>query len=218
MAVVWNNTFQTKAASWNIPAAELTALQHLTAEAEAKLQLAKSAERSIVITAQCNAAFGSLKEKMRFIKKHYLLSPPLEAPDYPALLLSLHDGTPSQTGRPTGHAVVMVGYHGVHALILNIQPMPESSNPRGDWVYGIYEGIMPHGGATLEEAASPKHYLMKPPVAGEELLYWRSTRRKKEIREYPAEEAGKTAYFSVRCENQRGETGPWGPIVSAVIP
>jgi hypothetical protein len=39
---------------------------------------------------------------------------------------------------------------------------------------------MPQGGATLEQAASVKHYLMKEPLSGDELLHYHFTRRKKE--------------------------------------
>jgi hypothetical protein len=38
----------------------------------------------------------------------------------------------------------------------------------GDYGYAIYVAIMPPGGATLEQAASEKHYLMKPPI------YWKA--------------------------------------------
>ncbi|MDR0707998.1 MAG: hypothetical protein LBF60_09030 [Treponema sp.] len=53
----------------------------------------------------------------------------------------------------------------------------DSSN---DYGYTIYVGIMPHGGATLEQAASEKHYLMKAPADGKGLSHYRFTRRRKE--------------------------------------
>jgi hypothetical protein len=77
---------------------------------------------------------------------------------------------------------------------------------------------MPQGGATLEQAASVKHYLMKEPFSGDELLHYRFTRRKKEPVGFDAGESGMTAYFCARYENQKGEFGQWGPVVSAVIP
>jgi hypothetical protein len=31
-------------------------------------------------------------------------------------------------------------------------------------------------------------------------------------------DSGKTAYFCIRYENAKGDTGDWGPVFSAVIP
>ncbi|MDR2052690.1 MAG: hypothetical protein LBP80_04675 [Treponema sp.] len=53
-------------------------------------------------------------------------------------------------------------------------------DPRSDYGYAIYLGIMPPGGATLEQAASDKHYLMKPPADGRGLQHYRFTRRREE--------------------------------------
>jgi hypothetical protein len=55
-------------------------------------------------------------------------------------------------------------------------------------------------------------------TAGEDLPHSKFTRRKKERFDFPAEDSGKTAYFCVRYENAKGESGPWGPMFSAVIP
>jgi hypothetical protein len=41
--------------------------------------------------------------------------------------------------------------------------------------------------------------------------------RKKDVIEFDFEESGKTAYFAVQVENG-GKKGPWGQIVSALIP
>jgi hypothetical protein len=78
-------------------------------------------------------------------------------------------------------------------------------------------GIMPPGGATLEQAASKKHYLREPPKDGVGLQH-RFTRRRKEPLVFDAEDAGMTVYICVRYENAKGQEGKWGPVVSAVIP
>jgi hypothetical protein len=46
----------------------------------------------------------------------------------------------------------------------------------------------------------------------------RFTRRKKELVDFDAAESGMTAYFCARYENQKGERGSWGTVVSAIIP
>jgi hypothetical protein len=77
---------------------------------------------------------------------------------------------------------------------------------------------MPPGGATLEQAASEKHYLMKPPVDGKGLTHYRFTRRRKEKLLFDAEDSGLTVYVCCRYENQKGDEGQWGPVVSSIIP
>jgi hypothetical protein len=109
---------------------------------------------------------------------------------------------------------------GPHLLMVHLAPLPGTEPPdsRGDYGYALYRGIMPQGGATLEQAASVKHYLMKEPLSGDELLHYRFTRRKKELVDFDASESGMTVYFCARYENQKGEYGSWGAVVSAIIP
>ena len=109
---------------------------------------------------------------------------------------------------------------GPHAMMVHLGPLPgaQELDPRSDYGYAIYMGIMPPGGATLEQAASKKHYLMAPPTDGEGLTHVRFTRRKKEKLVFDAEDAGMTVYICVRYENQKGEVGQWGPVTSFIIP
>ncbi|MDR1647195.1 MAG: hypothetical protein LBR88_04055, partial [Zoogloeaceae bacterium] len=76
-----------KVSAWNIPTAEVTALNNLTTAAEAALALSQSSARTVVITAQTTAAFTALIDKMRFLKSRYFLSPPLLDADFISLNL-----------------------------------------------------------------------------------------------------------------------------------
>jgi hypothetical protein len=80
-------------------------------------------------------------------------------------------------------------------------------DPRSDYDYALYRGVMPQGGTTLEQAAGIKHCLMKPPLSGDELLHYRFTRRKAETVSFAAEESGMTAYFCSSYENGKDEAG-----------
>jgi hypothetical protein len=55
-------------------------------------------------------------------------------------------------------------------------------------------------------------------LSGDEMLYYRFTHRKKVAVDFDASEAGMTVYFCARYENEKGEFGSWGPVVSAIIP
>jgi hypothetical protein len=77
----------------------------------------------------------------------------------------------------------------------------------------LYYGVLPPGGAAVEAATGARRELMKVPVSGDELPHSKFTRRKKELFDFPAEDSGKTVCFCVRCENAKGESGPWGPLL-----
>ena len=225
MAHDWLAVFATKATPWNIPQSMVTQLQTDYSNAEQILAVVKSGARTPESVAQCTVAFKELETQCRYIKRHFLLLPPLVLADLPTLLLPLPDATPTPVAPPAGQPSITVSYPGgPHVLLLHLSALPGADpaaiahDSRGDYGYAVYLGVMPTGGATLEQAAGPKHYLMRPPLSRDELLYQRFTRRKKETVLFEAAESGMTAYFCSRYENQKGYYGAWGPVAAAVIP
>jgi hypothetical protein len=221
MCLNWINYLTTeRRTAWNIPVARFTELGNLYATAQALLQKAKDeAERTHVITVQVQAAFKALEAAMRFFKSHYYLVPPLDETDIASLGLR-PKAPPSPIPAPDGTPMVSLSYPGgPHTMTAHLGPMPgtQELDPRSDYGYAVYTGIMPPGGATLEQAASKKHYLMAPPKDGEGLDH-RFTRRRREKLVFDAEEAGMTVYVCCRYENEKGDVGQWGPVVSAIIP
>lgn len=206
--------------AWGIPAETVTELRLLYDAAQAALSRAKSTEtRTAVTTAECRAAFAALGRWLRDIKDRYLKKPPLTDADFVSLELRVKDSNPSVIRAPSGQAEADISYPGPHLLALHIRPLAGTSvDPKADYGYAIQWGVMPHGGASVDEALSPRRYLMKAPVSGEELPHNKFSRRKKETFEFPPGDSGKKVFFCVRIENSKGDKGPWGPIVSAVIP
>ncbi|MDR1218889.1 MAG: hypothetical protein LBK73_04690 [Treponema sp.] len=208
--------------AWDVPAAQFTALTTLFENAEALLQKTMDdAERTHVITVECQAAFTALKEKMRFFRDRYFKLPPLTEGDWAALGFRPKDTHPTPIPAPDGVPAVSLSYPGgPHALTAHLGPLAGTRelDPDSDYGYTIYVGIMPPGGATLEQAASEKHYLMKAPADGKGLRHFRFTRRRKEKLLFDTEDGGMAAYICCRYENQKGEVGQWGPVATAVIP
>jgi head-tail adaptor len=206
---------------WGVPADQFQELGVLFAAAQALLQKSQDeAERTHVVTVQLQAAFKDLTAKMRFFRDRYFKIPPLTDAEWAALGFRKKDTHPTNVPAPEGTPSVSLSYPGgPHALTAHLGPMAgtQELDPRSDYGYALYMGIMPPGGATLEEAASEKHYLMKPPKDGKGLDH-RFTRRQKEKLLFDAEDAGKTLYACARYENQKGKAGHWGPVVSAIIP
>ncbi|MFP3091275.1 hypothetical protein LQZ21_13215 [Treponema sp. TIM-1] len=208
--------------AWGIPPDQFTELGTLYGNAEALLQKATDeAGRTHVITVECQGAFAALSAKMRFFRDRYFKLPPLTEGDWAGLGFRPRDTHPTPAPPPDGVPAASLSYPGgPHALTAHLGPLAGTRelDPASDYGYAVYLGIMPPGGATLEQAASDKHYLMKPPADGKGLQHYRFTRRRKEKLLFDAEDAGMTAYVCCRYENQKGQAGQWGPVGSAIIP
>jgi hypothetical protein len=209
--------------AWGVPQDQFTELTNLYDTAKELLQKAMDeAERTSVVTAQCQAAFKALMLKLRFFKDRYFKMPPLDEGDMAALDLKVPDPHHTPVPPPDGAPAASLSYPGgPHVITAHLGPMAgtQELDPRSDYGYAIYMGIMPPGGATLEQAASKKHYLMEPPKDGTGLQHYRFTRRRKEKIIFDAEDSGMTVYICCRYENAKGEAGKhWGPVASAIIP
>jgi hypothetical protein len=208
--------------AWGVPQPEFAALLTLHGTAEDLLRQAMNeSERTHVITVECQGAFKVLEAKMRFFRDRYFKIPPLTEGDWAALGFKPRDTHPSPIPAPDGVPSASLSYPGgPHALTARLEPLAgtQELDPASDYGYAVYLGIMPPGGATLEQAASEKHYLMKPPADGKGLAHYRVTRRRKEKILFDPEDAGMTAYACVRYENQKGDAGQWGPAAQAIIP
>jgi hypothetical protein len=216
----WLRIFAVKAEIWGIPSTEVSLLTQYASSAETALSIAESSERTAEINAQCKAAFEKLTNKMRFIKRRYLLSPPLTAADLIALGLKPQDNNKTPVPPPAAQAEADITRPGVHLLELHLRPTADSEpDPhRSEHGFRIYYGIMPPGGASMEAATGTKRELMKVPLSGKELPFSKFTRRKRDRLDFPQEDSGKTAYFCICYENSKGDSGPWGPVFSSIIP
>ncbi|MDR0611170.1 MAG: hypothetical protein LBG58_13755, partial [Planctomycetaceae bacterium] len=220
MAKDWLNILSATPTPWGIPSNEVSELRTLTDSADELWKMTLSSDRTTIITAECKTAFNKLAVKMRAIKNHYFLSPPLSNVDLISLKLKPKDYSRTPSPPPANQAEADLSRPGEHQIMLHLRAVAtEKVDPRqGDYGFRIYWGIMPTGGATIENALSAKRELVKIPVSGEELPHSRFTRRKKELFDFSQEDRGKTIFFCIRFENAKGEPGPWGPLFSTIIP
>jgi hypothetical protein len=202
--------------AWGIPAAQFTELGNLFATAQALLQKAESGDRTPVITEECRVAFEALDDEARFFKNHYFLIPPLTTADIVNLGLSLRND-PSSIPKPEAQVEADLTFPGIHLVELaNIRAVGTFGlpDPRSDYGTRIFYGLF---GPPSDEF---RFRLTEPPKSGKDLPYSVFTRRKKERFDFDGE-SGNRVYFCIRYENAKGGPegeGPFGPILSAVIP
>ncbi|MDR1218570.1 MAG: hypothetical protein LBK73_03060 [Treponema sp.] len=136
----WLSVFQTKATAWNIPPANVTDLTADKAAAREILAVVKSGERTAASVVRCNEAFREMESEARFIKKHFLLIPPLTLADLPTLLIPLPDETYSPVSPPTVQPGITVTYPGgPHLLKVHLTAIvgAEPLDARSDYGYTL---------------------------------------------------------------------------------
>ncbi|GHS86508.1 hypothetical protein FACS189487_00930 [Campylobacterota bacterium] len=204
MAREWQIVMTAKQTEWNIPYTATQELTTLTTAAETALSTAQNeATRTPVATAQCRDAFGALTAFMRDSKRRFFLAPPLTNPDFVSLGLKPHDSTPTHSGTPTAQVTVetyLLGRHELGVKFIYVTGNPADLANKG---FRIWYSVVAHGET--------------PPASPDDLRKSFLTKRKKDVLEFEFGESGKTAWFAVQIENE-GKKGPWGPLVSALIP
>jgi hypothetical protein len=189
--------------AWGVPQEEYNELTELyDAARELLYKVMDKAERTHVITVECQAAFKALTVKMRFVKDRRLKIPPLSLGDLTAMGLKQKD-PPTPTGNPKAQVMVETYLLGRHELGLKIVYVSGDPKDRANKGYRIWYKVVPPGG---EPVTSPKQL--------DESFY---TKRKKDVLQFDYEDSGKTVYIAVQVEND-GKKGDWGPLISAVIP
>ena len=204
MAKDWHTVAGANTDAWGIPAAALQELNLLAQAADTALTAAKTeTTRTPVATAQCKAAFEALTGKMRDFKRRYFLTPPLTDVDYIALGLKPHDGASTPSGPPTAQVTVETYLVGRHELGVKLLYVTGSGSDPANKGFRIWYRVTAQGET--------------PPANPKDLHESFFTKRKKDVIEFDFGDSGKTAYFAVQIENN-GKKGPWGPVVSAIIP
>jgi hypothetical protein len=208
MAKEWAGVLHTRGVSWNIDNARIAELEDLTEDAENTLNAAQNeATRTPVATAKCRQAFDALEAFMRDIKKRYFYTPPLTDSDLVSLGLKPHDTTPTRSGTPTAQTMpetYLVGRHELGVKIVYVTGNPNDPANKG---YRIWYSVV---GSSPGETEGP-------PANPDDLRKSFFTKRKKDVIEFDFGDSGKTCYMAVQIEND-GRKGPWGPLVSALIP
>ncbi|MDR3234300.1 MAG: hypothetical protein LBT46_11670 [Planctomycetaceae bacterium] len=228
LAMVGNWTFvigNTNPPPWGIPATDVSDLQNLYGEAITALQTAQNTEqRTPFVTAQCKAAFEALTAKMRYIKSRYFLTPPLTDPDLVSLELKPKDTTHTPIPVPVNQPGIEMTKWAPHTLGFRRFTATNLGGGESDYGIRVYYALVAPGAITTTEKpsatrlAAEVYILSAPPQTPADLPNSFFTRRYNDLLELPPEASGKTCYLAARFENSKGQSGPWGTMIQAVIP
>ena len=215
MARNWVKAFGENRTRWEIPQEEVGKLTVLVENTDEALRRVQSADRTKRCTALCTEAFDEIVGFMRELKRRRLTSPPLTFADFSLLGLRPRDTILTPVPVPQGQATAVISYYGPHLLRFSIKAMEGTLFERGRrYGFRIHYGIL-QAGAT---EGSGNGYLAKPPKTGDDLPLSKFTRRRSTMIDFSAADSGKTVYFCICLENPKGDRGPWGPIITAIIP
>jgi len=146
-----------------------------------------------------------VKDIRAFIQGFISKNPFVTEADKLSMGLRVHDTIPTTILDPVGLATATITFPSSMQLMLHLKSVEETQDdPRAYYGYRIYYGVYPQGET--------------PPRDGLDLRQSRFTRRSKERFTFLPSDIGKSAFFSIRYENSKGKAGPWGPMISALIP
>jgi hypothetical protein len=195
---------KSNANAWNVPADTVNALDKAVAKAAKAISaLNEKDTRTEVATAAANSAFDALTTLMRDIKRRHFFRPPLTDADFVALGLHLPDAVHTPAHAPTAEVTVDTFLTGRHQLGVSVNYITGSVNDPANKAYRVWYRVLAPG-----EAA---------PATPDDLHKTFFTKKRKDVITFDYADSGKTVWMAVQVEND-GKTGPWGPMVSALIP
>jgi hypothetical protein len=209
---------------WGITQPDVDDLSLLRGDATTALAQAQSSDRTAVITAQCKAAFEALIAKMRFIKSHYFLTPPLTDADMVSLELKPKDMIHTPVPAPVNQPGIEINKWAPHTLGFRRFTATDLGGGEADYGIRVYYALVEIGAiATTEKTSATRltaevYIISAPPQTPADLPNSFFTRRYNDLLELPPEASGKTCYLAARFENSKGQSGPWGTIIQAIIP
>ena len=218
MADDWETQLDTKGAAWGVPADKILAFKNQKTAAAAMLAEVKSGSRTKVNTEQCRLLFHELGLTMHFLKSNFFNAPPRTSDELTALLLAVHDGTP--TAITPCDVVPGLSLHNTdgHGMLVKLFQDTEPSDWRSADHFFCKWGLKPAGRwATPEEAAADGRLLIRQPVRADDLSQHFSSGRQKNSMPFTLADIGMEFFASACWQTPRNQDGPYCPIMSRII-
>ncbi|MDR1676297.1 MAG: hypothetical protein LBR86_07510 [Tannerella sp.] len=159
--------------------------------------------RTRLITAEKKAARKAYEPHVSMLVKGLRVNPRLTEDERLEIRLTDYDTTPTRVAVPHTWPVGTLMPVGPHQLRLDFRDCESKRRAKPHGVHGceIRMGVMSTPPASVEDIPSSR-FSTRTPV----------------FLDFDMSLRGQTVYVCLRWENTRGEKGPWGYILSAIIP
>ncbi|MDR3199657.1 MAG: hypothetical protein LBU34_17460 [Planctomycetaceae bacterium] len=204
---VWSENFfaivSANAVAWDILPKEISALETATDNFKNLQAQADSPAKNKIIVEQKNEAKKILEENIRGLVNYRLRNPIITNDQRIALGLHVRDTTPTPIPVPTTRPEFDIEVLDFRRLSVSFHDMGSSGKAKP---YGV-------NGAVILYAV-----LDIPPKNVNDLTRSVLATRTPHVFEFAEEERGRTVYFAICWQNEKGERGPLSEIENAVIP
>jgi len=195
----------------NIPEDVITSLTELH-DHFSDLLKATSGQHTSAQTYARNEAQAAASKALRAMVNQYLRFAPVSNVDRVEMGIPNRDGILSTVPAPSLPAAGTLAFPALGLIeIRDIHPEGNRSEERVRYGVRIYYGIMGTPGE------NKRFRLSERPLTGEDLPHSVFTRQRRYRFDF-AGERGREVFFCMRCENSKGQAGPWGKIISAFVP
>ncbi|GHU23644.1 hypothetical protein FACS1894164_08500 [Spirochaetia bacterium] len=199
----WQNVLAESAGTWNIPADDVSSLRTLTDAADIALKkMQDKMTRTRVDTVACDKAFKALILEMRFIKNNYFNSPPRTVEDLTSVGLNPRN-PPTPVPSPSTYPNIEIDTSVLRQLSVRF------------WDTGTIRRGKPQGVHGAEVRWDFSETQIVDPDA---LTHSEFNTKTPHTLFFSGDKRGKMVYICVRWQNAKGQKGPWGAIIGAVIP
>jgi len=230
MAIKWSEVITPqKATEWGIPSTEMSNLNN-------GISMVQNAERQFLASgspgdrARLKEAFTFLVYNMRRMKRQRFTVPPLVDSDFIDLGLRPPDVVKTTIHPPTVGATGIIAYPGTNRIeVRDMRPDEDVIvDTRAKWGFRIHFGIFDEKAAIIDEKDKTKviidatqlaaeYRIFKRPEVPEELPHSVFTRRRRYLFNFSGA-TGMKIFVAICYENSKGQRGPFGPIIEAVVP
>jgi len=197
------------ATSWKqIPADRITKLSDMNGSFTELLSLTTGPRNAAQNLARREAQDELTKELRRFVNQ-YLRFDPVTNYDRTNMGIPNRDTIPTNVPPPNVQVIGTLMFPGVGLVdMYDIKPDGVRTDDRAKHGVRIFFGII---------SGTSNFRIVEPPKTGADLPHSVFTRRTRQRFDFIGEHGNKV-YFCLRYENSKGQSGPWGKIISSFIP
>jgi hypothetical protein len=203
MAKTWLAQLPESGGAWNIVSEELLELGALAQNAESAMAAAGADRGSAVENARVREAFSALTRFMRLLHQRKFFSPPMQDSDWIRLGLKPRDTIRTAHTEVTEFVEFELKLREIREILVNF------------WVKGAAHKAKPNG---YDGAVIIWDVLGAPPPEPHSLSRHTMASRTPHALEFTEAERGTTVYIALAWQNERGISGAWSEIQSAIVP